>query len=397
MSYTLPSWADAPSTATPVDAANLGELNSAINDLDSRVSAVTFVPSWAGRRVSSYVPDGAFYNYRSDNTARFKARLAAARAGQGYARISLIGASTISGYGVTPGVDDPVVSMRKVFAQSGYLVGSRVRVCNAETLDSRLTNAGWTLVNTADQPIAYATSPGATFTYVSDTPGTCVEVCYLDSSSAMTVTVDGGSPSAVAVGGTNTVQTKRITGLANTTHTVVVTSGTGTNYLISLGVMAATGVVLENCGVSGSDTFPWLPTDWFKGCNTVANVSTTAVNPDAAFVELGGNDFLNLSATPAQVSANNITIVNSLKAAGLDVMLIATHRPNNSTTWFPYLSALYDAADVCDVPLWDMSAGWGDQARLMALGVLYTDNLHLNTVGYAMKADALAAACLPTR
>lgn len=41
MPYTLPSWADFPSTATPVDAANLTLLNDAIDDLDDRVTDLT--------------------------------------------------------------------------------------------------------------------------------------------------------------------------------------------------------------------------------------------------------------------------------------------------------------------------------------------------------------------
>jgi hypothetical protein len=36
MPYTLPSWQDSPSTATPLNSANLLELNAAINDLDTR-------------------------------------------------------------------------------------------------------------------------------------------------------------------------------------------------------------------------------------------------------------------------------------------------------------------------------------------------------------------------
>jgi hypothetical protein len=41
MPYTLPTFVDAPSTTTPVDAANLDEYTTAINDLDSRVTANT--------------------------------------------------------------------------------------------------------------------------------------------------------------------------------------------------------------------------------------------------------------------------------------------------------------------------------------------------------------------
>lgn len=40
MAYTLPPWANNPSTATPLSAANLTELNNAINDLDLRAASV---------------------------------------------------------------------------------------------------------------------------------------------------------------------------------------------------------------------------------------------------------------------------------------------------------------------------------------------------------------------
>jgi hypothetical protein len=38
MAYTLPAWADVPSTASPLSAANLLQLNSAITDLDTRAT-----------------------------------------------------------------------------------------------------------------------------------------------------------------------------------------------------------------------------------------------------------------------------------------------------------------------------------------------------------------------
>lgn len=41
MPYTLPAWANTPSTATPLSAANLTELNSAIQDLDSRATTLS--------------------------------------------------------------------------------------------------------------------------------------------------------------------------------------------------------------------------------------------------------------------------------------------------------------------------------------------------------------------
>jgi lysophospholipase L1-like esterase len=47
MAYTLPAWADSPSTTTPVNAANLGELNTAINGLDARAS----ISSRPGNRI----------------------------------------------------------------------------------------------------------------------------------------------------------------------------------------------------------------------------------------------------------------------------------------------------------------------------------------------------------
>lgn len=36
MAYTLPAWADSPSTASPLSAANFGQVNTAVQDLDSR-------------------------------------------------------------------------------------------------------------------------------------------------------------------------------------------------------------------------------------------------------------------------------------------------------------------------------------------------------------------------
>lgn len=41
MSYTLPAWADRPALTSPINSANLGLYNTAINDLDARIGRLT--------------------------------------------------------------------------------------------------------------------------------------------------------------------------------------------------------------------------------------------------------------------------------------------------------------------------------------------------------------------
>lgn len=68
MAYTLPSWANAPSTATPLTAANLTLANTAIADLDARV----------GRMVVSVKDYGAVGDGSNDDTSALNTAKAAA-------------------------------------------------------------------------------------------------------------------------------------------------------------------------------------------------------------------------------------------------------------------------------------------------------------------------------
>ena len=77
MAYTLPSWADTPSTASPLSAANLTLGNTAINDLDTRATKLEHSAQtvWADNPPTGSGLTALNANGSTDDQARLQAML----------------------------------------------------------------------------------------------------------------------------------------------------------------------------------------------------------------------------------------------------------------------------------------------------------------------------------
>jgi hypothetical protein len=113
-------------------------------------------------------------------------------------------------------------------------------------------------------------------TYTTVEPCTALEIHWFNGiGNAVTVLIDGVAPTSNAtitpVGG-NTIGVAAYTGLANTTHTVKITT-TGLSFVLhGINCYSAAGFVVDNFGYSGSSTKDWVAAGW----QATAVTATTA-------------------------------------------------------------------------------------------------------------------------
>lgn len=353
-------------------------------DYDPRLTA----PSYAGNRTRQFRPETSLYNFKAANTLKLRTAVGFARAGTGLCRIQFIGDSVTEGYGATPGTSDYVKALRGLLGRTGCSVNSVIRPIQGSTLDSRLTNVGWT-IGSAIFPIAQVSGAGSTITLAIDAPGTVLELIIGANTAAFTYSIDGGAAVAIVPNGSSAMQTLTVTGLANTTHSVVITSvAGGANYLSGIGIRNTTGIILENDGVSGSKASDWVTNAWYAG-----TAALFPSNPNCVVIEFGLNEYLAATQITGPVfQANLTTLITAAKTAGANVILVASHRPDD-TGWSTYVSNIYDVADAQDVPLIDLCDAFSTYAAWTALN-LSGIGLHFNATGYAIKAALLTSALL---
>lgn len=322
------------------------------------------------------------HNWRASNTRRVKASLGRAMSG-GLAHHAFLGDSE-TGYFVGTGADQlgmwPRV-YRSTLAALGVPIGGTgfVPAANAGPgpFDSRWTFTNWTNAN--EYRASTATGAGAVFT--SDTAGTGVRVAYLDTSAAFTVSIDGAAPVAPPIGGSSTVRSYAVTGLANTTHTVTVTATAASppTYLIGASVTAASGLVCHNLGrfgatASGSGAGAWSDVSSFVNVNR-AWVGSLPATPDVVWLALGVNDVINAVPT-ATITAALSTLRGQF--ASSDVILVAQYEPQGQAAWPAYIQALYALADTLDVPLLDLYDRSGGYTAANGNGLM-GDTTHPNS------------------
>lgn len=337
------------------------------------------LPAYASNHQGGWDPGRSLYNVTGPTMRGARGWLGKARAGTDLLKISFVGDSSSSGV-VNVGTGDFVSQLREVFGKAGFTVGERVTTNNnhaSGSLDSRFTNSGWGFSNSVTG-LATASVNTATLAYLSIAVGTVVDI-VCTSGSTFSYTIDGGSTVNVTPSG-STVRTLTTTGLANTTHTVVLTGpSSGSASVASVGVRSASGVVLMNAGLYGAYTTDWLGTN----ANNDPINQVIAQTPGIAFVELGGNDILTLPVATFQTNLNSI--VSKLKAAGATVFLTATQAGSLRGPTAEYLNAIYNVADTQNVLLLDFY----DSMDVPAAD-LRTDVSHFNNAGHAIKCAAVA-------
>lgn len=378
-------------------------------DSSTKAASTAFVQAVAaalGTAVAATYVTKAVHNLKPSHLGKTRARLAAAVAGTGLARISFWGDSITAGETAAPfAVNSPTVRFRDILAAAGYPIGGTGVVLshNGQSgQDSRITTTGtgWT---TYGQVIDYSQASGATRTFTSDQAGTIAELYYNDTNTgSFQWAVDGGAPQTVTLGATLTNKTATITGLPNTTHTITVTN-TAVGYTVLINgfaIRSATGVVVDNWGVGGSNSADWASTA-AGGLAAGQAAISTATNPDLIVINIMANDVLgNVGDTTFKTNMQAV-ITRALTLGTPDVLLVA-NVPNGVADDTVYRARLYELATTNDLPLLDLQDRWGTATAAAALNLFSAGNLHPNPAGYADMGAAfagvlnLAAAAVPS-
>lgn len=354
-------------------------------------------PSDVGTRSNAWDPSASLYNFRSSSLQRLRAALGFARVGGGTAKLLCKGDSTTVGYGtgMAPHLGSMPVYLATALASFGIPnAGSGwASPFNNEPAPSGPYDGRWSLSGFANgaTTINYvqATTSGATATYTSDKAGTAVDIATFGISGGFTYKIDGGSAVTVTPNGNQSVQVISVTGLSNTTHTVLITTtSTTSTYVVGARVRGSVGLEITNGGVGGMQTNAWALT----GFNYPQPVFNSLDTYHGELLSLGLNDVV--SSVSALAFKTNLQIIASADQALRDVILWVPPTPNSgdvaTTSWTPYRSPYYDVADALNLPLIDLGDRFGSWATANTNGIMF-DHLHPNGAGYAAIAQMFAS------
>lgn len=223
---------------------------------------------------------------------------------------------------------------------------------------------------------------GATITFVSDTPGTIVEVIYPNQFGSFTVAIDGGAAVTVTTTGGFTLAKYVVTGLANTVHTVVVTNPANVYVHIStIGVFASSGLRMINIGADGT-----AQPDWSAGGETAFDKRIQVMKflgVNAVFEEFMANE----DASTAAHTARSNYLISTLAASNADTILLATQTHAANTVRDAAGAANIKAIGQANqVPVVDMYGRWGPYTA--SRGLYQDTDIHPSPAG---NADYVAA------
>ena len=374
-----------------------------------------YVPTTVANR---YNPERNAYNWKASNTRRLRASFGKAARGVDQCHLHIgdsISAGAIGGSSFDRLHAWPLV-YRDTLHTLGVTRNGTGLVRTNEGLNAGLTNA-WTFAGTWSHALvvySYSSVTNSTATWTSDLAGTavCVVVYRGAGNSDFSIAVDGASSGAgfaSYTGGSSGWTRHVLTGLANTTHTVVVKqTGAGTMSVLAAEVYTPnSGLAVHNVAESGSSagvSTSGAAYSWSDTSNSVLYplpaYGTAAIYqtpPKVAHIELGANDLLQ-GKTVAATTAAIQTIVTTLGTnfGGVDPILYAVSQPSGiaQATWESYVAALYQLADTLDCPLVDMHDRFGGYTAANANGLM-GDATHMVAAGYAdwgRNAALLAAA-----
>lgn len=362
-------------------------------------AAATPAPTHAGARTKEYDTERCVYNWKSSNTRRLKAALGLG----GYfgtskgsllvygdsASEAQVGTSSwqhafswpailqhclvAGGNFITPGAGGVMPGGHNIFFGSSGING----------FDGRASRTGtWT-----NSPNGYITGAnGATLTFpvvaggiaLVQVSGTAVDVAYeFVSGSGFTVAIDGGAAVQVPMTGSG-YKHYTVTGLTDTTHSVVITVNTATApRIMGLSVYRTHGFMVHNLSRSGSTAEEWGAGAAGGLREHRAAAITPGSTPGAAIIKLGANDLV-AGRTAAQVKSYLTNLKTAL--SGLDVILMTYAETGTpGAEWLPLLDMYYDLADEWDCPLIDVTARTGGFAAANAAGIMAADGNHPNT------------------
>lgn len=348
-------------------------------------------------------------------------KLALAQANFRQCNITVCGNSITAGYFAndTSSTDWPVFrergyagQLRKRLESVYGTVGEGVILCN----DSRVTYSGAQSIGSTGITMAGGlriSNTGQTVTLVTQA---CTDVWvhgWWESDAkcaAFRYTVDGGSTQTASISalGNDADYTVKITGLANTTHTIVILPASTATKQIDIagfsvfGADTIRGVVVNRMGEGGG----YVDTMFFPMSNTGAQPRSNRLTfgrtqTDLAILAFGANESSQtgegISWTPDRYRTALLDVVTYLTDTyGCDVLLASLVRQNPSQVSSLTEQAFYSiheeiAAANPRVAHWDLSrnARWATYSAADDAGLLH-DNVHPGLAGHSDIASLLS-------
>lgn len=259
--------------------------------------------------------------------------------------------------------------------------------------DSRWTiGAGWSYVGKGNgmgnNSYIWGTAAGTMTLNPAYAADTYVIYYYADNGTgSFTVQATGGASTTITSKATAGIYTATITAAsASASNVVTFTWVSGTAFVAGVEfVNSANGnrVRVLNGGVGGSTSADWATSG---AAGSVAGIK--AIAPDLTIISLGINDSWQTPAPAASTVMSNVQAVINAAAVSGDVMLMSAF-PRNASSPMDGYNAAYLASGK---PYVDIQRRWMYSAQSM--GLMTSDNIHPNAVGYGDIATAVANALL---
>jgi lysophospholipase L1-like esterase len=251
---------------------------------------------------------------------------------------------------------------------------------------------------------ARANATSSTVTYTTVEPCTSLEIHWFNNiGNPATVLIDGVPPasnSTITPAGGTTIGSAVYGGLANTTHTVKITTTGSAFVLHGIDCYSAAGFVVDNFGYSGSSTKDWVGTAWNSSLTLAlrgAGRNSSGIN--VAVLALGTNDAIrdrtsSNGTDPVTYQTNLNSIAQSIAVAH-ETMLISQPPTvtyiDNTAGVTPYATAVYAIAASLNMRMVDMYDRWVSYSDAMTTGLISSDGVHPGDAGYREYAKAVAA------
>ena len=341
---------------------------------------VATTPEYTTASAHTWEPTLSLYN--GDSEAMRVVRQLIRRGLQGErVRMVCAGPSTVAGTGGS----QPMVAVSSFPAQLIDLLGARPGRVMASTYDNRWEFSGAISLRPGTHTLGMSSSGSFTATYTSGEAATGYTLyAYRQSTTALSVTVDGGSPQTISLPGLSGFKAVRIDGLDDTAHTITISGPDGV-FLDSIEA-DTDGLTIHNAGRPSSSASDWVSgntsSTWSQVFPTTFTSEAGNANqpkPDLALVQplLNGSQPADIRQVVANVQALNIPTV-LVTCGGVGGMTGGSTVPTQ-------IAALYDAADEFDLPLIDLTDTMGWYAPANAKGLM-SDTVHPNRRGYSVQA-----------
>jgi lysophospholipase L1-like esterase len=411
MAYVKQTWADEPTETTPISAARLGHLETQYDDAMADVAALyaaapTQPLSLAAttRLMASFDGTRSIYNANSTNGRRARVGAVSAATPSKLTRFVLVGDSITRG--LSPATVAPSISyprrMKDAFKSKGLTCAGDGFVIPAG-YDTAISDPQWVYTGTWD--FVYASSgyvfgaranaTSSTVTYTTVEPCTSLEIHWFNNiGNPATVLIDGVPPasnSTITPAGGTTIGSAVYGGLANTTHTVKITTTGSAFVLHGIDCYSAAGFVVDNFGYSGSSTKDWVGTAWNSSLTLAlrgAGRNSSGIN--VAVLALGTNDAIrdrtsSNGTDPVTYQTNLNSIAQSIAVAH-ETMLISQPPTvtyiDNTAGVTPYATAVYAIAASLNMRMVDMYDRWVSYSDAMTTGLISSDGVHPGDAGY---------------